>query len=126
MPPACLLGRLPCCLSPSSLGLPAPQIDYREEQKKDSRDFFKSRTRLWLRRLLHGHGGAGGGPLTSGPPAAEAAAAAALAAALAESGGQGGSNEGEGSGSLFLDTFRSFHPARQCAFTCWSTATNAR
>lgn len=97
-------------------------------------DFFKSRSKLWLRRLLHGRSGMGATPLTGGPPATEAAAAAALAAALAEAAGRGvgdavesssrgSSSNGDGG---FVDTFRHFHPTRQSAFTCWSTATNAR
>ncbi len=112
----------------------APQIDCREERKQDVRDFFKSRAKLWLRRLLHGRSGLGAAPLTGGPPAAEAAAAAALAAALAETpdkfapdtASASSSSSGSGGGGVFVDAFRHFHPARQSAFTCWSTATNAR
>lgn len=111
------------------------QIDYREERKMAVQDFFKSRSKLWLRRLLHGRSGMGATPLTGGPPATEAAAAAALAAALAEAAGRGGGDAVESSsrgssssigGGGFVDTFRHFHPTRQSAFTCWSTATNAR
>lgn len=111
--PTALTAGWPACHMPACL-----QIDYRDSKP---RDFFESSScKLWLHRLLAG-GASSRTQLTAGPPAAEAQAAAALSKALAEAAPWRGCG-----GGGFTDAFRAFHPGRANAYTCWSTATNAR
>lgn len=114
-----------CLLHPTCL----LQLDY---PVADLQFFRPSRPdRLWLRRLLHGStttGGSnsGGGGGDQSPPAAAAAAAGSNGNGVAGIYGAGASSSNGGSGGILVDTFRAFHPTRQNAFTCWSTATSAR
>ncbi|PSC70051.1 DNA-(apurinic or apyrimidinic site) lyase 2 [Micractinium conductrix] len=95
-----VVGDANICPAPIDHPAPDPAVDFYRASRPE---------RLWLRRLLS----------RDGP---------GLAGSQAGSGGSGNdSGSGGHAGScLFVDTFRHFHPTRQRAATCWSTATNAR
>ncbi|EFN53799.1 hypothetical protein CHLNCDRAFT_136485 [Chlorella variabilis] len=114
------VGDLNIC--PTPLDYPVADLQFFRPSRPD---------RLWLRRLLHGStttGGSnsGGGGGDQSPPAAAAAAAGSNGNGVAGIYGAGASSSNGGSGGILVDTFRAFHPTRQNAFTCWSTATSAR
>lgn len=98
-------------------------------------EFYNSHRR-WLRRLLHGTSEDAAGGADTGGPRAAAAPANGQGAEPGSPGGSacspssGGSGGGGGADSMvdgrFTDSFRAFHPARQGACTCWSTASSAR
>ena len=108
-------------------------------------EFYSHTHRRWLRRLLHGISeAADGGDADASSPRVAAAAGPPPAAGGGwgshpgsprsgdasgggDSGGGGGGGGGAGSADgRFTDSFRAFHPARQGACTCWSTASSAR
>jgi hypothetical protein len=88
--------------------------------------------RRWLRRLMQGRpGGLEGLGASQGAWEAATDADAAWEADVGSpefvpAGTGNAPSGGHGSSLVLIDTFRIFHPGCQRAFTCWSTATNAR